>query len=261
MNIYVLYIQTVGENQIQKGGKFYGLFDKLTKENTMMYLEIHDVKDGMKQFKCGTRYDWYVIKNKPNKKYKTIIIDQEEEEHKINLNKYKWLANSNLDIIDKLIANDNEEKCKILYSSSAYEHRKKWISKERTKEFKYPVVHSTPKDGTRYVWSNKNDNGFYGISKVIFGETGIYNPIIDINGDYAMSNGAFGITIKTKEEGNHLAKILCSNNFTKILKACCWSSFRIEWGMFKDFKNNFYELIENDHNNNSKKKIIKKNNH
>ena len=43
---------------------------------------------------------------------------------------------------------------------SAYEPRKKWISKIETKEFKYPVVHSTPKDGHRFVWSNKNDNGF-----------------------------------------------------------------------------------------------------
>jgi hypothetical protein len=32
--------------------------------------------------------------------------------------------------------------------------------------------------------------------------------------------------------------------FSKILKACLWSSFRIEWGMFKDLKKNFYELLD-----------------
>ena len=65
---------------------------------------------------------------------------------------------------------DNNDKCNILQSMSAYEPRKKWISKTETKEFKYPVVHSTPKDGHRFVWSNRNDNGFYGIKKIIFGK-------------------------------------------------------------------------------------------
>jgi hypothetical protein len=126
---------------------------------------------------------------------------------------------------------------------SAYEPRKSWISKTETDEYKYPVVHSTPKDGPRFVWSNKNDNGFFGIKKVIFGESGIYNPIIDITGKYAMSQGAMAIIINDVEEGKLLSKFLCSSIFNKIIKACLWSSFRIEWGMFKDFKKNFYELL------------------
>ena len=30
--------------------------------NHLIYLEIHNTKDGMKTFNCGTRYDWYLIK-------------------------------------------------------------------------------------------------------------------------------------------------------------------------------------------------------
>ena len=216
----------------------------MTKENTLLYLEIHDTKDGMKQFNCGTRYDWYILQKKKNENHKTKILDQNNVSYEINLNKYNWLANCYLDIIDKLIANENEEKCQILQSMSAYEPRKKWISKIETKEFKYPVVHSTPKDGHRFVWSNKNDNGFYGVKKVIFGESGIYNPIIDIDGKYAMSQGAMAIIINDIKEGEKLSKFLCSTIFNKIIKACLWSSFRIEWGMFKDLKKNFYELLD-----------------
>jgi hypothetical protein len=113
---------------------------------------------------------------------------------------------------------------------NAYEPRKKWISKIETKEFKYPVVHSTPKSGVRYVWSNRNDNGFFGVKKVIFGESGIYNPIIDIDGKYAMSQGAMAIIINNIKEGEKLSKFLCSLVFNKIIKAYLWSSFRIEWG-------------------------------
>jgi len=225
-------------------GKFYGLFEKMTKTNTILYLEIHNCKDGMKQFNCGTRYDWYILQKKKNENHKTKIIDQNNISYEINLNKYNWLANCELELIDKLIANENEEKCKILYSRSNYGADKKWISKVETKEFKYPVVHSTPQDGHRFVWSSKNDNGFYGIKKVIFGESGIYNPIVDIDGKYAMSQGAMAIIIDDIKEGEKLAKFLCSSVFNKIIKACLWSSFRIEWGMFKDFKKNFYELLD-----------------
>ena len=175
----------------------------------------------------------YITKKK-NENHKTKIIDQNNVSYEINLNKYNWLANCELELIDKLIANENEEKCQILQSMSAYEARKKWISKIETKEFKYPVVHSTPKDGYRFIWSNTNKNGFYEIKKVIFGESGIYNPIIDIDGKYAMSQGAMAIVIDDLKEGEILSKFLCSSTFNKIIKACLWSSFRIEWGMFKD---------------------------
>jgi len=259
-NGYITFIHPNGWRKPNtENGKFYGLFEKITKKNTLLYLEIHDTKDGMKQFNCGTRYDWYILQKMKNKNNKTKIIDQNNISYDINLNKYNWLANCELDLIDKLVANDNEEKCKILQSMSAYEPRKKWISKIETKEFKYQVVHSTPKDGHRFVWSSRNDNGHYGIKKVIFGESGIYNPIIDIEGKYAMSQGAMAIVIDNLKEGEKLSKFLCSSVFNKIIKACLWSSFRIEWGMFKDFKKNFYEILNSIQIDEGKepKKIVK----
>jgi hypothetical protein len=224
-------------------GKFYGLFNKLTHENTMLYLEIHDTKDGQKQFNCGTRYDWYIVKKiNNNNNYKTIIKDQNNVIYEINLTKYNWLANCYLNLIDNLIASNEEHKCTIIQSMSSYEARKKWISKIKTDEFIYPVVHSTSNNETRFIWSNRNDNGHYGIKKIIFGDSGINNPIIDIDGKYAMSQHAMAIQINNIDEGNKLSKFLCSETFKKILKACLWSSFAIEWSMFLDFKHNFYEL-------------------
>ena len=79
----------------------------MTKENTILYLEIHDTKDGMKQFNCGTRYDWYILQKKKNKNCKTKILDQNNISYEINLSKYNWLANCELELIDKLIANNN----------------------------------------------------------------------------------------------------------------------------------------------------------
>jgi len=53
------------------------------------------------------------------------------------------------------------------------------------------------------------------------------------------------IIIDDIKEGKQIFKVLCSSIFQKILKTCLWSSFVIEWGMFKDFKRNFYELLDN----------------
>lgn len=38
-----------------------GLFKLMTTDNTIIYLEIHNTQNGMKTFKCGTRYDYYLL--------------------------------------------------------------------------------------------------------------------------------------------------------------------------------------------------------
>jgi hypothetical protein len=86
--------------------------------------------------------------------------------------------------------------------------------------------------------------GHFGVKKVIFGDSGINNPIIDIEGIYGMTEHAIAIEINGKKEGEKLAKFLCSITFSKILRACLWSSYAIEWRMFIDFKKNFYEVLD-----------------
>jgi hypothetical protein len=41
-------------------GRFVGAQDIIT-GNTLKYLSIHGLKDGMKTFRANTRYDWYVL--------------------------------------------------------------------------------------------------------------------------------------------------------------------------------------------------------
>jgi hypothetical protein len=222
-------------------GKFYGLFGELTKKNTILYLEIHDNKDGAKVFHCGTRYDWYILQKTPNNGVETHILDQNKVLNKLDLSKYNWLANCELNLIYRLMAKNNDKKCNVLYTRNNYGSDKKWISTLKTTEFKYPVLHSTPKNEPRFLWSKINDNGHYGIKKVIFGYSGINKPLIDINGEYALSECAIGLIIDDMTEARELVKFLTSDIFKKILKACIWSSFRIEWGMFRDFKKDFWK--------------------
>jgi len=225
-------------------GKFNGLWDLITRQNRLIYLEIHDEKDGKEKFDCGTRYDWYVLQTTlPSSEHKTRIRDQEEVYWNLDLSHYNWLANCKFDWIDQLLADQGQEPCRIIQSMSAYDPRRQWISTTESEEFKYPVIHSTPKSGTRMVWSSRNDNGHYGISKVVFGDSGIYEAVVDLEGRYAMTQHAMAIQVSNLEEASRIKACLESESFKQILNACTWSSFAIEWNMFSDFKGDFYSYI------------------
>ena len=110
------------------------------------------------------------------------------------------------------------------------------------------------------MYSSKNDNSHFGISKVIFGESGIYNTIIDMEGIYGMTQGTMAIEILNFEEGEKIKKYIESDTFKNILNACSWSNFRIDWILFTYFKKLFYmEINDGAENiiNENKPEIIK----
>ena len=240
-NGYLLYVHPPGWRKPNtERGKFYGLYKLMTQENQMIYLSIHGIKDGKQTFNCGTRYDWYIIQHK-SKYTTTIVNDEKNNKIVIDMNNFDWLPNYNIDTIQNILANENEEKCNIIQSMSSYEPRKKWISKTKTDEFKYPCIHSTPKSGIRYMYSKVNDRGHFGVSKVIFGESGIYKPIIDMEGKYGMTQHAMAIGIANELEATQLSNALTSEKMKILIDSCLFSSYAIDWNIFKDFKKDFWK--------------------
>jgi len=65
--------------------KSNGLWNLLTRENQMIYLEIHNVKDGKNTFRCDTKYDWYIIQ-KCKAVYKTLFKDEKGIENYFDSN-------------------------------------------------------------------------------------------------------------------------------------------------------------------------------
>jgi hypothetical protein len=220
-------------------------FNLMTKQNQMLYLEIHNTKDGLKTFGCGTRYDYYVIKNKPKYK-KTIILDENNVINNIDLEHYEWLPNCDFQIIDKLIAKNNEEKLNILNDFNYSRLKKDIVSTKKDNSYKYDLIYLTPKNGIRYMYSKINNKGHFGVSKIIIGETGMDNAINDWDGKYGMTQDSFGIIIDSKEEGDKILCALKTEEFKKIIKiACSWSNFRIDWRLFLNFKQDFYKYFIN----------------
>ncbi len=90
------------------------------------------------------------------------------------------------------------------------------------------------------MYSSKNNLGHFGVSKVIFGESGIYDVIIDIEGVYGMTQHAMAIEVLNLAEAENIKKALLSIKFKEILGACSWSNFQIDWRLFKYFRPDFY---------------------
>lgn len=238
---YLLFVHPPGWRKPNtERGKFTKMFDLMTTQNQMLYLEIHGIKDGQKVFNCGTRYDWYLIE-KTNQYKNTIIVDENGKQNEINLSELSWLPNSNILEINKILAKKDDERCPIIQSMSAYEPRKKWMSSTETQEFKYPCVHSTPKSGIRYMYSKVNDRGHFGVSKVIFGDSGIYKPLIDMKGEYGMTQHSMAIQVDNLEEATYISKVIESDKFDKIIQSCLYSSYAIDWNIFKEFKKDFWK--------------------
>ena len=227
-----------------KNTKTKGLYDLMTKQNHLLYLEIHDITDGKQTFNVGTRYDWYVLQKAYSDK-PTIVKDQLGVGYTIQLKDWIFLPNHSYDIIKPLLG----VSANVIYSRNQYGSDKEWVKDTTTDDFKYPLIHSTPKKGVRYKWTNtldppvKNKIDMFGVSKVIFGETGINDVIIDIEGKYGLTSGSIGIKIDSIEEGVKIKSALESDMFKNILNACSWSNYRIEWRMFRYFKKNWYSIV------------------
>ena len=241
-NGYLVQVHPSGWRKPQsKSSTYRGLFELMTVNNTMLYLCIRGIKDGQKTFKCGTRYDYYVLQKKPCESGdNTIVVGEDDVSCDIYMPEWKWLPNYNFKNIKDILHPEFLTNNEIIYSRSAYGADGKYVSKVETDEYKYPLVHSTNKGGVRYMYTNNTSRGHFGISKVIFGESGINNCIIDMDGKYGMTHGAMAIRALDDDDALLLKKFIEGEKFKNILKACMWSGFRIDWMLFQYFKEGFW---------------------
>lgn len=233
----------------------------------LKYLEIHNLKDGLKTFSCSTRYDWYILQNSKNDGGKSIVKDENGKVKKIDMSEWDFLPNCDYDLFESLLAKKDEKKCEILFSYSGYETRKpwmsktktkgseviysrsaygydkKWVAKTETKEYKYPCVYMmTKKNPLILSWSNTNQKGHFGVPKVIINLMGAtLCCLVDYAGEYGMTQWAFGIEIESKEEGEKIKKAVMSEEFKKIWKATQWLSMTREWRIFNSFRADFWK--------------------
>ena len=236
---YLLFVHPSGwRKPPSPQSKYVGLFDLMTKQNQMLYLEIHGLADGKTTFNCGTRYDWYLVERK-TPYVTTKIKDEQGIVQEINMKNWEFLPNYGFNKVKPLLAL-NSNKCDILYNFE-YESRKKHVSIEKTKKYKYPLIHSTPKSGVRYMYSSKHKLGHFKIPKVIFGDAGINSlAIVDPIGKYGLTQHAIAI-IDDVENLQNIKKAIESAKFSDIIKSCMFSNYQIDWRLFTYLRKDFWK--------------------
>lgn len=238
-NEYVLFVNPPAwRAPLLPNSRVKGLFNLMTHDNQMVYLSMNDRNIGSKMFGCSVKYDYYLIKKTPCYTI-TKITDFEGKIINLDLSMHSFIPNFALDDVMNLIVKDDKPRLKMLRGRSMYSAQKPHMSAEPNDEFKYKCLHTTPKCGNRYYYSNVV-KGHFGVPKVIFGRCGLHDAIVDYKGEYGLTNEAYGIIIESEEQGEMIKKALLSDKFKRILKANLYENFGINYSIFEKYRPDFY---------------------
>ena len=236
------------------------LYEIMTKEHQLLFLHIYGKKDGQMLFGAQTRFDTYIITGNPHTgKTHTaskpilsttgnahttskpiLLIDEKGIVHKdFDIASWPFLPNYNFANIKKLLVRPGEPGYDVIYDSSMYDARK--LSKNKTKKFKYPIVHTITKKGLGLRYSQKRPQRK---AKVLLNFNEIQYPYNDYRGEYGMSQLTFGLPIKSRAEGDRIVKMINSPMFKEIIKATKWTSFQTDYRMFKQLQGTKVPLYE-----------------
>jgi hypothetical protein len=225
-------------------GKFKNT-QNLLKNREVLYLEMHNKKDGIKTFGAQTTYDFYCVRNKKNNGFKTQIKCVDGVIENVDLSKMDFIPNGKFSEFEKLIAKNGDEKVEVLRNSS-YHHQRPHMSKNNFGDFIHPCVYTILKDGTINLWySNTNENGHFNITKVIW-SNGISTPILDINGEYGLTEFSYAI-VDDVENLDDIKRALINPKFIELMSNSDGESgHRYNTKTIETFRKDFYKQFLND---------------
>ena len=140
------------------------------------------------------------------------------------------------------------------YYRSDYGADKKWVSKNKNNEFKYPVVYSINKNNNLSLrYSNINNKGHFGKSKFIFSNGAGF--FCDKKGDYGLTQWAYCIYDDEKKL-EFIEKAFRSYKFNKIKDSIQLDSSSYNIKVLKLFKKDFYNEIQETNTSHGLEKIF-----
>ena len=209
------------------------IYTLLTRENTLKYLHIYGKKDGQTLLGAQTRFDLYIVQEgSPNKTQKTHIIDEKNKKHTLDVSSWSFLPNYLYTKIKSIMVPVTKG-IPVIFSAGDYDARK--LSKKRTKNHRFSVVHNITQKGLGIRFAKEKKTSHIGVPKVLLNFNERQYPYNDYRGEYGMSQLTFGIPIKSKKEGEQWVSIIESPTFTEILRATKWGAFQTDYRMFKYF--------------------------
>ena len=210
------YLVSVNPSGWRSVGNGFLSVGDLLRSKQILYLESHNVDDGVKTFGVSTHYDFYCLHN-VSVRQNTIIKCMDNTTQRIDISKMKFIPNGMYKEFQMLFPKDNEKTIKVIYDRMAYDHKKTIISKIQSEKYKYPIVYVTYADGSmRLIYSVTNELGHFGIPKIICSYGAGSTPFIDKKGEYGMSEYAFAI-VDDVNKLPYIQKALLNPEFLKLM--------------------------------------------
>jgi hypothetical protein len=199
-----------------KRAKFKKVLELFNSANPL-FISLSNYATGLRIFNVGTTCDWYVLQKALNEK-NTTVRDVDGIESSVDMSSLELLPDSNLEECFKYLASPSEERVEIVFSQTAYYTPLAHMSKEKTDTFKHPIAYTiTQKNGLNFWWSSDNTRGQFGVPKVIVSKGAGCYPIIDLEGDYGLTQFTYAIADK-KETLPKIEEALKSEKFLKLMK-------------------------------------------
>jgi hypothetical protein len=213
----------------------------LLRSKQIIYLEIHNIPDGLKTFGAETRYDFYCLHNVPNTMF-TKIKCQDGTIERADLSKMEFIPSGMYKMFEKLIAKSNEEPVKILADSS-YHTQRPHLNKLQDEEFKYPVICRVYKGDTLDFWyTNTNEKGHFGIPKLVWSDGRVISvgSYVDEDGEYAINQYQFAI-VDTPENLPRIKQAFDHKDFRALMENCAVSNLCINRKAIALFRKDFWK--------------------
>ena len=130
----------------------------------------------------------------------------------------------------------------ILHDRSMYGIDKKNMSNLINKTL-YPCIYSiTKKDGCKFKYSDEK-KGHFGIPKVIWSNGAGTYPIIDINGDYGLTQFAYAV-VDDKQNLQKIKDAMISEKFINLMKYLVFKKDdKYNYKIIALFKKDFYKYF------------------
>lgn len=234
-------------------GDFKPIQKKMLTAGDMLYLEMHSTDDGLKTFRKSTTYDFYVIdRSKDTHNFKTKLMDNTCSSIDLCLKDIEGIVSTCLAMaeLDNLLAKGSDEKISLLADSKYHTQpptrlketpEKHIVYNKKSNVHKHPVAYTTVKSGdVNLWWSSVTNRGHYGISKVIFSNGGASTPYADLDGEYALSQFAYGI-VDSKANLPKIKKALESEEFIALMKKAGGGQHRYPRRIIAEFRKDFWK--------------------
>ena len=141
-----------------------------------------------------------------------------------------------------MVSKNNEQKVNLLYSRSAYGTDKINVSKSQGGEFIYPCVYTVNYlSQPTFHYSNTNQNGHFGIPKVIWsnGRISSVGSYIDEMGEFGLTQFSYAI-VDDVENLPFIKRALDSVKFKRLMELCAVGQLTINYKVISTFRKDFW---------------------